>query len=417
MNKIKIKDPKKFARGIAILLVPIVLLIFLLSIRKRPEKINEELFTTNENYKDITIYKGRFLDLDLQLPENLQTSEPRSIAYPEDGVRGVYLSAVGVTTPDIFNPVIEMIEGGNLNAVVIDYKDDMGIIRGAKSSENKNLQSASEPLYQKSLLDTLHEKNIYSIARIVAFKDRTASQAHPERALHYADGSLWTSEGGDHYLNPFLKENWDYLIQVAISAAKDGFDEIQFDYVRFPENFNYISTQLEIPMGDYASLEIEDAEKRSRVIADFLGYARSKMVDFHMKVSADIFGYITVSVDDGNVGQNFVQIAENVDVISSMIYPSHWAYGSFDIDKPDLDPAGVVRGYMDKELAILGNMEKPPITRPWLQDFTASYLGGGNYQTYDTAQVQAQIDALAEKGVREYLLWDPSNVYSKGVKH
>ena len=116
------------------------------------------------------------------------------------------------------------------------------------------------------------------------------------------------------------------------------------------------------------------------------------------------------------IGQNFLKISENVDVISSMIYPSHWT-SYFGIAKPDLEPYRLVQEYAKVENAKLGELKTPPVSRPWLQDFTASYLGSGNYQVYGKEQVEDQIKALSEAGINEYLLWNAGNNYSQGVDY
>ncbi|MER2095145.1 MAG: putative glycoside hydrolase, partial [Aerococcus urinaeequi] len=131
----------------------------------------------------------------------------------------------------------------------------------------------------------------------------------------------------------------------------------------------------------------------------------------------DIFGYVTDVVATPGIGQNYNMIAENVDVISSMIYPSHWGPGYFDLDYPDLYPYEVVQAYMEKENALNAELEEAPVSRPWLQDFTASYLAEGTYAEYGVTEVQDQIDAVIESGANEYLLWDASNTYTRGVDY
>lgn len=332
--------------------------------------------------------------------------------YPADGVRGIYLTAYAAADEGLSAHAFSLLEQSALNAVVIDYKDDWGHIASAHTSDDEQLEQATRALYDAvSINQRFHEAGAYTIARIVCFKDSYLAQQAPARALQNQDGSLWHNASGDAYLNPFDQTNWDYLVAAALEAAKAGFDEIQLDYVRFPENFNALSQSIKLEQGEYATLDLSEEAKRSRVISDFIGYLRERLTDYPVRLGVDIFGYVTMVEDDGNVGQNFLQIAQQVDVISSMIYPSHWNDGAFGAAKPDKEPARVVSGYIARELELLSSLESPPITRPWLQAFTASYLGSGNFIPYTAKEVEAQIEALRQAGVPEYLLWDPSNHY------
>ncbi len=209
---------------------------------------------------------------------------------------------------------------------------------------------------------------------------------------------------------------WDYNIEVAKQAAKMGFKEIQFDYVRFPEGFENESESLNYSLGDYETSDLDDVQQRVTAVGDFVKYAREELDPYGVEISVDIFGYAATVPEAPGIGQNFAKISENVDVISSMIYPSHWnAY--FGINKPDLEPYNLVSEYMKVENNLLSGLDTPPKSRPWLQDFTASYLGAGNYQNYGAAQVEDQIRALHDAGVNEFLLWDASNSYTPGVNY
>lgn len=338
--------------------------------------------------------------------------------YPADGVRGMYLSAYGAANQAISAHAKSLLQASSLNAVVIDYKDDWGRIASHHTSSDPVLQQAVNPIYSaEQLVEDYRSAGAYTIARIVCFKDAFRSQAEPSKAMQNHDGSTFIAPTGDSYLNPFDKSNWGYLVSASIEAAKAGFDEIQFDYVRFPENFNALSSGVKLDQGEYAGLDMPEEQKRSQVIADFVAYAKQRLTDYSVRLSVDIFGYVALTVDDGNVGQNFLKISQQVDVISSMIYPSHWENGAFGAARPDKEPGKVVSGYIAREKEILATLEAPPISRPWLQSFTASYLGSGNYIPYTAAEVQAQIEALRQAGIREYLLWDPTNNYLSNVDY
>ena len=203
---------------------------------------------------------------------------------------------------------------------------------------------------------------------------------------------MWVNGRGEAFVNPFLKEVWDYNVDIAIEAAKLGFQEIQFDYVRYPEGFEKRDKQLIYGMGEYKDMEGDNVQKRVHAITDFVAYAREKLRTYGVKVSVDIFGYAATIPEAPGIGQNFLKISENVDVISSMIYPSHWT-SYFGIAKPDLEPYKLVREYAKVENKKLAELDNPPISRPWIQDFTASYLGKGNYKYMVKHEVEAQIRA------------------------
>ena len=267
----------------------------------------------------------------------------------------------------------------------------------------------------RAMLEVMEEKQIYPIARVVVFKDTELAERKPEWS--FVDGStVWKNGRGEAFVNPFLQEVWDYNVEIAIEAAKMGFKEIQFDYVRFPEGFENRDDTLTYSMGKYENSELDLTQRRVQAVTDFVAYAREQLKPYGAQVSVDIFGYSATLPEAPGIGQNFLKISENVDVISSMIYPSHWT-SYFGIAKPDLEPYSLVQEYAKVENAKLGELKIPPVSRPWLQDFTASYLGSGNYQVYGKKQVQDQIKALNEAGINEYLLWNAGNKYSQGVDY
>lgn len=348
------------------------------------------------------------------LPKKFYYDSGIEIAYPEDGVKGIYLTSYSAGNPNKIEELISYMDGNDLNSMVIDIKDDTGNVTADFKSENEHIQKNTADYIDDldGLLKRLEEKQIYPIARIVAFKDSLLAENQPEMSFRYPDGRVWKAGNGEAFINPFLKETWDYAVNVGIEAAKAGFKEIQFDYVRFPEGFEVWGSDLVYEMGDYASQDTDDVTKRVDAITDFVEYAHEKLLPYGVDVSVDIFGYAATVPEAPGIGQNFSQIASHVDVISSMIYPSHWGASYFGIDRPDLYPYELVDEYMKVELPLLDSLEHTPVTRPWLQDFTASYLGEGYYQNYGSAQVKAQIQALKDHGVTEFLLWNAANEYT-----
>lgn len=353
-----------------------------------------------------------------EFPSKFTYDSGINIEYPENGVKGIYVTAYSAGGTDKMKELINFVNSSGLNSMVIDVKDDVGNMTMDLKSENKIVQDSTNDYVTDpaAMMKQLEENEIYPIARVVVFKDTLLAEARPELSFKKADGSVWKNGNGDAFVNPFSKEVWDYNIEVAKQAAKMGFKEIQFDYVRFPEGFENESKSLDYTLGDYETSDLDDIQQRVSAVSDFVAYAREQLKAYDVEVSVDIFGYSATVPEAPGIGQNFSKISENVDVISSMIYPSHWN-SYFGISKPDLEPYKLVAEYMKVENKLLSGLETPPKSRPWLQDFTASYLGAGNYQQYGAAQVEDQVRALHDAGVNEFLLWDASNSYTTGVNY
>ncbi len=371
---------------------------------------------SSEESNLIAIPEKPILEVPNDYPSQFTYDDGVDIAYPEDGVKGIYVTGYSAAG-DKMDELVDLVNASDLNAMVVDVKDDWGNITLEMNSDNSLVEEFTNSYQElEPLMNTMEENDIYPIARIVVFKDSLLSEKYPELSFRHPDGSVWTNGNGEAFVNPFQKEVWEYNVEVAKQAAMMGFKEIQFDYVRFPEGFENMADQLDYSLGDYADSS-DDVEARVDAVSDFVEYANKELKPYGADVSVDIFGYAATIPAAPGIGQDFSRIAENVDVISSMIYPSHWGNGYFDIPVPDLEPYRLVDEYMQVELDILSQLDNPPITRPWLQDFTASYLGAGNYQNYGPAEVEAQIQALADHGVYEYLLWDASNNYTEGVDY
>ncbi|QQK80797.1 putative glycoside hydrolase [Salicibibacter cibi] len=334
-----------------------------------------------------------------------------AFAYP-DAVRGIYVSGHSAGG-DRMEELLDFVEQTDLNAMVIDIKDDRGYLTyQSEDGHFGNETSLIEDL--PALMEALHERNIYPIARIVVFKDTLLAHERPDLSF-ISDGSVWSNNKGESFVNPFEKEVWDYNVEVAKRAADLGFQDIQFDYVRFPEGFETRDEELEYSFGSYDEKK-ERVQGRVDAVSDFVAYAGEALSDYGVNISVDIFGYATMIEEAPGIGQNVSRIAENADVLSSMIYPSHWT-PHFGIDTPDAAPYELIDAYTKVENPLLARLDDPPLSRPWIQDFTASWLGSGNYIPYGKEEVEAQIQALYENDIHEYLLWNAGNTYTQGVKH
>ncbi len=337
------------------------------------------------------------------------TEEGKVLSVPKEvppEVRGIYVTGP-VAGHARMEEIIQLLEETELNAVVIDVKNDDGYVTYAMSSETVEALGATVRYVKDmpALVERLHEMGIYVIARIVAFRDPHLAEAKPEWSVHRTNGTIYYDNSGLAWVNPYKREVWDYLVEVAECAVADGFDEIQFDYVRF-------STEIKAGEVDYG--EDSATVSKTEIITQFTQYAHDKLSPLGVQVSADVFGTIIDNAyDSGIVGQDYAAISSNLDVICPMIYPSHYASGVYNQQYPNSAPYEMIMGAMQASDSALSGLseEDKPIVRPWLQDFTASWIKP--YHPYGAAEVREQIQAVYDAGYTEWILWNASNRYTK----
>ena len=322
-------------------------------------------------------------------------------------VKGLYLSGWKVGEPEALKHFIELTHRTEINTYVIDVKEDDGYVsypsEVAQVKKSKNWMEKYNPV---QTLAAFHANNIRVIGRIVCFKDPVLPVERPDLALKDKSGHIWKDQNGIAWLNPYKKDSWKYLVDIAKEALKLGFDEIQFDYVRFTTN------------GDISTIDFENSGmEKYEAINGFLSFARKQMPSAIL--SADVFGIICESPKDmEGIGQYLELIGKDVDYISPMVYPSHYALGQIVNDvmipKPDLDPYTVVFNAITKaknRISILKNYRAK--LRPYLQDFTDSSLGIGNFQKYGALQIRQQINAVYDAGYQGWIFWNINGEYSE----
>jgi len=318
---------------------------------------------------------------------------PRPPAQP---VRGIYVSSDAARSGRM-ESLIRLVRTTELNAMVIDVNGAMTIRPGAPQAQTT--------AGFRRLVNRLKGENVYLIARVVTFKDPKMVQAAPALALRRKDGSIWRDPKGEAWLEPFRREAWAYPIALAEEAARIGFDEVQFDYVRFPENRDRVDREVAFRNPEHWS--------RNEAVGRFLQEATRRVHRAGAVVSADVFGVVASSRADVGIGQSWRTIASTVDVISPMVYPSHYAAGMWGIRHPDLMPGAVVAralqdaGRNNRRLRAQGLPAAQ--VRPWLQSFTAVWVHP--HQRYGTAQIREQIRAAQKEGLNSYLLWNASCRY------
>ena len=319
-------------------------------------------------------------------------------------VKGIYVSGpvAGIAKMDT---LIDLVDRTELNAIVIDIKNDEGRVTYKMQSEQV-LEIEAGVRYISDIQELVakcKEKDIYLIARIVAFRDPYLAEKKPEWAVHTRDGSIFRDKSGLAWVNPYQREVWDYLVEIASEAAKEGFDEIQFDYIRF-------STDLKEDEVDYGE---ESAETdKIEIITEFTQYLYDRLVPLGVYVAADVFGtVIDNETDQAIVGQDYVKMAAHLDYICPMVYPSHYHNGAYGISIPDAEPYRTIyeaSASSVRELAALPE-EKRAQARMWLQGFTAGWVPG--HISYGPDQIRAQIKGAYDAGYEEWILWNAAVNY------
>ncbi len=310
--------------------------------------------------------------------------------------RGVHFSGWAAGSTKSRRRFIADMKGAGFNAVVVALKDYDGkmFVRDVPLAIETRAYVNALPDLPGAVKD-FEDAGIYTIARIAIFKDDHLARARPDLAVHFPDGRIWTNDQGTAWVDPYKKEVWNYAIDIASRAAAAGFDEIQFDFIRFPSDGK--TRQCRYSRADHSPAAAAAA------LRELLTLAGARLRPLGVKLSIDTFG-LTASVDDGmGIGQTMEHMADLVDFISPMMYPSHYARGEYGLKSPNHAPYETVRRGTRDALARLGG--RPAALRPFLQDFTLGVR-------YTPAHVRSQLLAVEELGVRGWILWNAQNRYS-----
>lgn len=321
--------------------------------------------------------------------------EPEEEVFPEK-VKGIHLTTMATASSFYKQRMNDLLGNTELNAVVIDIKEIDGNISIKDVLENitysKTLPSVEEYLKE------VKEKGIYAIARIVVFRDNVMPRKKTELAVKNPDGSIWQDRKQITWLNPYKQGSIDYILEIAEKAADMGFDEIQFDYIRFPSDGKVNNCRYGVK---------HSSTTASEAIINFLKQAKQRLSTKGIKISIDVFGLTTTEKSDMGIGQKIVEMTEQVDYVCPMIYPSHYGNGDYGIANPNKEP------YRTVYIALQGAKKRLPVEklRPWLQDFSLRGV------KYGQTELQAQIQACYDCGVETWLLWNAACKYTKaGLK-
>jgi hypothetical protein len=333
---------------------------------------------------------------------------------PPKEARALYLTGWSAGNVKKMDEIIELINKEELNAVVIDIKDYSGYISYKSDIEEVIKYGAEKIMIDDvgSLIKKLHDNNIYAIARITVFQDPILAKAKPELAIkNKATGGIWKDNKGLEWIDPASQEAWDYIIKIAQEASTKGFDEINFDYIRFPSDGAL--RNMSFPF-------YNKEKEKHEVIKEFFSHLRDNLTG--IIISADLFGLATINNGDLGIGQTIEDAYENFDYVSPMVYPSHYASGFIGYKNPADYPYEVVKYSIKKAVIKLEEFNKlqeiePEAEdkklakiRPWLQAFDMGAI-------YDSDKVKAQIKASNESGGVGWILWNASNNYSARIKN
>lgn len=322
-------------------------------------------------------------------------------------VKALYLTGWTVGNDVKVDQFIKLAKTTEINSYVIDIKDDDGYVGYETSIPGvREIGGWKKKYNEDKVLKAFHDNGIHVIGRLVCFKDPVLSAKRPELAVKKAGGGIWRDNRKLSWLDPYNRNSWTYIVEIAREAVNKGFDEIQFDYVRFPNEGNKKS----MVFGN-------SGQKKHEAINEFLAYARKELPG--VVLSADVFGIICESpADTENIGQYLELIGKDMDYISPMVYPSHYAAGqivnSVKFEKPDLEPYGVVYNSLVKARDRISKVKDYKAkVRPYLQYFTAPWLGKGYYKAYGPEEAKLQIKAVYDAQYDEWILWNPSNKYDE----
>ena len=362
----------------------------------------EEIPNTEEDIADTSTDVA---DNSSQVPEESLGNDMAKLLIPPVKVKGIYVTGPAAGS-ERMEQLIDLVSSTELNTMVIDVKNDEGnLTYKMEVPASANLEAGIRYVKDMpALIERLHQQGIYVIARIVCFKDPVLAAARPELALRLPDGKAVMDANGLAWVNPYKEEVWDYLCTLAECAARDGFDEIQFDYVRFPIGNDANAADYGVDMSTYP---------REAGLTDFFDYASKRLHEKQIIFGADLFGTIIGSdVDRDRTGQNYLSIAEHTDAICPMIYPSHYANGTFGMNVPDQYPYETIANALQLSKEELGETDSPKgVVRPWLQCFNAIWVDG--HITYGSKEVHDQIQAVYDAGYEEWFLWHASNHYEQ----
>lgn len=310
-------------------------------------------------------------------------------------VKGLYLTAYSANSETKVSQIIDLINSTELNAVVIDTKDYSGKVLYDSDVELVNELGLEDPRITdvEAVIKRFHDEDIYVIARQTVFQDPILAEKKPEWAIKSKAGGLWRDHKGLAWVDPTQQEVWAYNVEIAKESITFGFDEINFDYVRFPSDGN-------MSLVVYTNGE----QPRTEVMGEFYQYLSDELSDEPAWLSLDLFGFVMERHDGMSIGQTLRESVDRTDYISPMMYPSHYPSGHLGLANPAAHPGLVIDNGMQKGMPYFASSTRTQV-RPWIQAFN---IGA----TYGATNIRAQIDAVEKYSDGGWLLWNAANRYS-----
>jgi hypothetical protein len=335
----------------------------------------------------------------------VSTAQAQRTARP-DTVRGLYVNRWAVLAPRMWH-LIDLARTTEVNSLVIDVKDDRGYVlyrsevklARAIGADTTNPVSASR---MRAVLDSMRASGIHAIARIVVAKDPLLAKARTQWAVKRRDtGAPWLDANKQPWLDPHHPQVWEYAADLAAEAVALGFGEVQFDYVRFPDD-RRLAREAKFPLAKGRS--------RSRVIGEQLGVLHARMRTLGVPMAIDVFGLTTTdTLTDMGIGQRWEDFAEQAEIVLPMIYPSHYGPGVYGFPNPNAEPYGVIDRALKDARRRNEKLAHPPIIVPWYQDFSIGV------PKYGVDQVRAQMQAGYDNGIPGWVLWNPGSFYTEAA--
>ncbi len=316
----------------------------------------------------------------------------------QPGIRGIHLTSWGSGLKKFRRQILEKISDSVINAVVVAVKETDGkvYISGVEKAHKYGsyVPAISNP---EEMIEDFKKAGLYKIARIVVFKDNYLARQRQDLAVKTPEGKIWKSFNGSTWVDPYNREIWEYNMAIAIRCAELGFDEIQFDYIRFPSEGMISTCRYSKPHTEQSAINN---------LREFLKYAREKLQPHNVQISAAVFGLTTTIAHDMGIGQNIETLARYSDYVYPMMYPSHYEKGNYGLKNPNANPFKIINyGLKDASTRLTEDYCK---IRPYLQDFSLGHRYGPN-------EIRAQIIAARRNFIKSWILWNPGNRYTWSV--
>ncbi len=341
--------------------------------------------------------KSQVASIQVVVASHLETPEP---------IKALYMTSCVAGTPSWRESLKKLIEETELNAVVIDIKDYTGVVAFSNNFPKTDVSRGCVVSDMREFIRELHESNIYVIGRISVFQDPSYTKLFPALAVKKkSDGEVWKDYKGLSFIDVGARPYWDYIVELSEEAYALGFDELNYDYVRYPSDGNMADALYTWTVGTTTKLEM---------LRSFFEYLDVSLKDIGVKTSVDLFGMTTTVVSDMNIGQVLENAFPYFNYVSPMVYPSHYPPTWNGFTNPAEHPYEVVKIAMTSAVEretnwnILQGLASttPSKMRPWLQDFN---LGA----TYGSDKIRAQIQATYDVGLTSWMLWNAGNKYTK----